>query len=70
MTGLKEVMNELREIKKEIHFIKEHIVDIDTILTPEEEKRLDESLHEFKTGRAVPLAEFEKEMNNVRHRSR
>jgi len=61
----KEVLDELREIKIDIKFIKEHMVDADTILTPEEEARLDESIKEFEQGKTTSLGEFEKEIKNV-----
>ncbi len=46
-----QIMQELKEIKKDIKFIKKHMIDIDSILTTEEEKRLEESLKEFKEGK-------------------
>ena len=54
------ILEELKEIKLELHYIKDHMVDVDTVLTPEEE-RLDESLHDFKTGKTTSLSEFEEE---------
>ena len=39
-----------------------HIIDEDTILTPEEEIRLEESLKEHKEGKTTLLEDFEKEM--------
>ena len=35
-------------------------VNADASLTPEEEKRLQESLEEYRKGKSVPLEEFEK----------
>jgi len=61
-TPTKQILNELREIRIEITFIKEHMVDADTVLTPEEESRLDESLQEFRLGESTSLEDFEKEM--------
>ena len=46
-----QIIQELKDIKREFHFIKEHMVDVDTILTPEEEVELDESLKELKEGK-------------------
>ena len=56
------VMAELKLIKKDLAFIKKHVIDMDTILTPEERARLEESLKEHKEGKAVSLEQFEKEM--------
>jgi hypothetical protein len=58
----KEVVEELRAIREGLDYIKAHMVDVDMILTPEEEERLEESLREYKEGKATPLEEFEKEM--------
>ncbi len=55
------IMKELREIRKEIEYIKEHMIDIDSILSPEEEKLLEESIKEFKEGKAIKLEEFKRE---------
>ena len=44
------------------------MIDIDTILTPEEEERLEESLHDFKEGKTTSLPEFEEEMKRNVHR--
>ena len=68
---IKLVLEKLEDIKSELDYIKEHMVDIDTILTPEEEERLEESLTDLKECRTTPLEEFDKEMKrNVQHRTR
>ena len=57
----KEVVEELKAIRKDLDYIKEHMVDVDTILTPAEEARLEESLKEYKEGKTTLLEDFEKE---------
>ena len=42
--------------------IKEHMVDVDTVLTPDEKERLEESLEDFEEGKTTSLEDFEKEM--------
>lgn len=65
---IKQVLEKLDVIKSELDFIKDHMVDRDSILTTEEEERLEESLEDLKRGRTVSLADFEKEMKrNVKH---
>jgi len=54
---------ELNAIRKDLDYIKKHMVDIDTVLTPDEEARLEESLEEYKKGKAISLDDFEKEMD-------
>ena len=56
---------ELNAIRKDLDYIKKHMVDIDTVLTPDEEARLEESLEEYKKGKAISLDDFEKEMENA-----
>ena len=57
-----EITTELKAIRKDLDYIKMHMVDADTILTPEEEIKLEESLKEYKEGKATLLEDFEKEM--------
>ena len=56
------ILEKLDDIKSEIGFIKEHMVDVDMILTSEEEERLEESLSDLKEGRTTSLENFKKEM--------
>jgi len=56
------VLKKLDTIQSELHYIKEHMVDVDTLLTPEEEERLEESLKEFREGKTTSFKDFEKEM--------
>ncbi|HIJ98063.1 TPA: hypothetical protein H1009_03155 [archaeon] len=54
------ILEKLDKIEKEVEGIREHMVDIDSILTPEEESRYEESLKEYREGKAVSLEDFEK----------
>ena len=58
----KEIVGELKAIRHELAYIKEHMVDADTILTPDEENKLAESVKAYKQGKAVKLEEFERQM--------
>jgi len=58
----KEIWEELKVIRRELGYIKEHMVDVDTVLTQEEERILDESLREFEEGETTKLEDFEKEL--------
>ena len=53
------------KLMREVEYIRKHMVDVDVILTSEEEERLDESLRDYEEGRAVSLEDFEKEMENA-----
>ncbi len=61
-TDAQQILGELKLIRSDLEFIKDHMVDVDTILTPEEEEQLDESLDDLKQGRTTSLDDFEKEM--------
>jgi len=56
------VYDELRSMKKELNYIKEHMVDVDMFLTPEEEERLNEALEEHKKGKTISLEDLKKEL--------
>lgn len=59
----KEIVEELRMIREDLEYIKKHMVDVDTVLTSEEEERLEESLKEYREGKTTSLEDFEKEMS-------
>jgi len=63
---MNEILDELKEMRIDIHFIKQHMVDVDTILGEEEKKMLDESVKHEKEGKLVSLEEIE----NVRNKAR
>ena len=56
-----EVLAELKAIREDVEYIKEHMLDIDTILTTEEERILKESLEEYRRGETVTLDDLERE---------
>ena len=60
---IQQVYDELQDLKREVHYIKKHIVDPDTIMTKEEEKALQEAEAEYKAGNSVSLEDFKKEMS-------
>lgn len=61
MDGIVEnrIWEELKAIREELEYIKAHMVDADTILTPDEAALLEEALDEFEAGKATRLDEFE-----------
>ena len=66
----KQVIEKLDVIKSELDYIKKHMIDVDTILMPEEEQRLNEGLDDFKKGRTTSLEDFEREMKDAKNRAR
>ncbi len=62
---MKQVLRRLDTIKTELDYIKEHMVDVDVILTEEERRLLDESIKHEKEGKLISLEELE----NVRSKT-
>lgn len=56
-----ELFKELKAIRKDLAYIKEHMVDINIILTPEEEEILEEGIKEFEEGKAIKLEDLERD---------
>ena len=54
--GIKDVLNELKGIRVDINFIKNHIED--SFLTEEEELRVEESLEELRQGKTTSLEDL------------
>ena len=65
MTNQNEILNELKNIKEELHYIKTHMVDVDTVLTIEEKKLLDESIPNEKAGNLTSLEELKNFRNSA-----
>ena len=59
---IKKIYNELKDLKKEVVFIKKHMFDPDTIMTTGEARRFEQSLKELKEGKTTPLSEIKKEL--------
>ncbi len=60
-----EVIKELKTIKRDLEYIKLHMVDIDVILTPEEDKILEEGLKEFEAEKTISLADLKRDRRGI-----
>ena len=60
------ILEKLEKIEKKVEDIRAHMVDVDTILTTEERRLLDQSIVDEKMGKFTRL----EDMNHVRHRAR
>lgn len=58
----KRIMRKLEELQAEVEYIKEHMVDVDILLTPEEELVVEEALEAYRTGNTVSLEELKREL--------
>ena len=63
-TETQQIIDELKSIKEELTYIKEHMIDVDAILSKKEEAMVKEDIKEYKEGKGKTLEEFEKEMEN------
>ena len=61
-----QILEKLDRIEKEVKDIREHMVDVDTILTDDERRLLDESIKHQKEDKLISL----EELDNVRNKSR
>ncbi len=60
-----ELITELKTIKRDLEYIKLHMVDIDVILTPEEEEMMEEGLREFEAGKTISLSDLKRDRGEV-----
>jgi DNA-binding LytR/AlgR family response regulator len=65
MISMEKLYNELLALRNEIHYIKTHMVDVDTTLTADEELELDESLKELEEGKTFSLEDIERDRENA-----
>lgn len=59
---IRKIYDELKELKKDVVFIKRHMFDPDTIMTVEEGKRFDQAMKEYQEGKTTPLSALKKEL--------
>jgi len=57
----KEILEKLNQLQIDVKIIKNNMVDVDCILTPEEESRHVESLEELEKGETFSLEDIERE---------
>jgi len=62
---LEMVYKQLLALRREVDYIKEHMVDTDVTLTPEEKAELDESLEELEEGKTFSLEDIKKDRENA-----
>ena len=59
---IEKIYEELKALKNEVVFIKDHMFDPDVIMTSEESRRFEQSIKELKEGKTTPLSELKKEL--------
>lgn len=58
----KQLIQELKGIKKELHYIKEHMVDVDSVMTEEDYMALQEYRKEKKEGKLISHEDLKREL--------
>ena len=61
-TLTKDVAKDLMEIKQDLKYIKEHMVDMDSILSEDDKVAIDEARKELKEGKTTSLSDLKKEL--------
>jgi hypothetical protein len=56
------IYEELKELKKDITFIKKHMFDPDTIMTTDEARRFEQSMRELDAKETTPLSSVKKKL--------
>ena len=59
---IQNVYDEVKSLKKELVFIKEHMVDQDIIIGFDEERRFKRAMKELKEGKTKNLVQVKKEL--------
>ena len=60
--NMEKMYKELLALRKEVQFIKTHMVNQDTIMTTEEEERYERAMQEYKEGKTISLKDLKKEL--------
>jgi hypothetical protein len=62
--NMEKMYRELLALRKEVHDIKNHMVEIDVIMTPEEEVQLEETLELHKKGKTRRFEDLKAELGD------
>jgi hypothetical protein len=56
--SMKQVFDELQSLKKDVNFIKKHMIDVDMILTEDDKKSMKEAEEEYAKGETTSLEDI------------
>ena len=64
IVNMEKMYREILALRKEVQLIKNHMTEIDVIMTPEEETQLEETLELHKKGKTKKLEDLKKELGD------
>ncbi len=59
------ILEEIKKLRSDVDMLKDRLVDPDTILTAEEEERLNQSLKELERGEVFTLEDIKRDRENA-----
>ena len=62
--NMEKMYREILALRKEVHDIKSHMIEIDVIMTPEEEAQLEETLELHKKGKTKRFEDLKAELGD------
>lgn len=62
--NMEKMYHELLALRKEVQFIKNRMIEIEVVMAPEEEVRLEEALEEHRKGKTKRVEDFRKELDS------
>jgi len=62
--NMEKMYKEILALRKEVHDIKNHMIEIDVIMTPEEETQLEETLELHKKGKTKRFEDLKTELGD------
>jgi len=65
-TNINRIFADLEFLKQKMIDIESRMIDVDCIMTSEEEANFNQSLRELEKGETISLEDFEREMKNAK----
>ena len=62
--NMERMYRELLALRKEVQFIKNRMIEIEVVMAPEEEVKLEVALEEHRKGRTKRVEDFRKELGD------
>ena len=60
-----ELLEELKAIRQDLKYIKEHMVDKEMLLSPSEEDMVREAIEEYERGETITLTDLKRDRGDI-----